>query len=141
MLDFPTPKNKVAQIVWNHYLNIGKVRLSPPEESGKIEVVKYVKEQGKYGAVSMRKVVEEVTAPEKKYITCDFGKLIYKQDSGFLSKLENLSAKEKSVILDLPWPLTPAYYEADETMERIIKKLFEGFSQRSTRFSFSHETD
>ena len=75
-LDFPTPKERVAEAVWKHYINIGKIRLDKSLNSGVIEKISYVKEQGKYGRTSMRRVVEKVEAPMKSYIACDFGKNI-----------------------------------------------------------------
>ena len=118
-IDYPMPKNKVAEIVWKHYIDIGKICL---EEPGTIhKEVSYVKEQDSYGHISMRRVVKEQDISDKKYVVVDFGKQIYQDLAAFEKSLEGLDKKDKDYILDLPWPLTPVYHESDERMNRILR--------------------
>ena len=125
-LSFPTPKKRVAEAVWKHYLETGKVRLQPPDKgTNTIRKVTYVKEQNAYGRVSMRQVVEEIPAEYREYIACDFGKKLYRDRENFLKELEGLPEKEKLYILDLPWPLQTVYHEADERMVHIMKYMEE----------------
>ena len=58
-LDYPIPREKAAKIVWQHFVDQGIILLEKPPESGVMESVTYIKEQGKYGRITMRKVVEE----------------------------------------------------------------------------------
>lgn len=121
-LSFPTPKDRVAQAVWKHYLEMGKICLEQPAQDV-IRKVTYVKEQNAYGKVSMRQVVEEVPVAHREYIACDFGKQLYQDREAFLRRLEALTEKERQYILDLPWPLQTVYHEADEQMRAILSKL------------------
>ena len=121
MLSFPTKKELVAEMVWKHYLDTGKIRLSAPE-NGTVKKVRYVKDEGPYGRTSLRQVIEEVPAPEVEYVAVDFGRQIYKDKAAFLKKLEGLSDKDKEYIMDLPWPLEIVWHVKDERMERILAK-------------------
>ena len=118
-LSFPTKKELVAEMVWKHYLETGKLRLTPPE-NGTIKKVRYVKDEGPYGKTSLRQVVEEVPAPEAEYVAVDFGRQIYKDKAAFLKKLEGLSDNDKEYIMGLPWPLEIVWHVKDERMQRII---------------------
>ena len=122
-LSFPTPKSRVAQAVWDYYLETGKICLEQPARADVIRKVTYVKEQNAYGKVSMRQVVEEVPVEHREYLACDFGKQIYRDRESFQHKLGALTAREKEYILDLPWPLKTVYHEADERMKGIMRKL------------------
>ena len=120
-LSFPTKKELVAEMVWKHYLETGKIHLSAPE-NGTVKKVHYVKDEGPYGRTSLRQVIEEVPAPEAEYVAVDFGRQIYKDKAAFLKKLEGLSDKDKEYIMDLPWPLGIVWHVKDERMERILAK-------------------
>ena len=120
-LTFPTKKELVAEMVWKHYLETGKIRLSAPE-NGTIKKVRYVKDEGPYGKTSLRQVVEEVPAPEAEYVAVDFGRQIYKDKAAFLKKLEHLPETDREYILDLPWPLEIVWHVKDIRMERILAK-------------------
>lgn len=122
-LSFPAPGSSVAATVWKHYLETGKIRLEPPDETGVLRRVTYVKEQNAYGRISMRQVTEEVQPACSRYLRCDFGKQLYQDREGFLEKLAVLDARDRQYILDLPWPLAPVYHQADERMLRIFRRL------------------
>ena len=76
-LDYPTPKEKVAEIVFQYYIDTGKVCLAEPREE--VEKTSFVKDQGAYGRTSMRKVVEKVAVKVEDYVPCDFGKQMYQK--------------------------------------------------------------
>ena len=118
-LSFPTKKELVAEMVWKHYLETGKIRLTPPE-NGTIKKVRYVKDEGPYGKTSLRQVVEEIPAPSAEYVAITFGQQIYKDKSAFIQKQEALSTEDREYILDLPWPLEVVWHVKDEQMQRII---------------------
>jgi hypothetical protein len=117
-LTFPTKKELVAEMVWKHYLDTGRIRLLAPEK-GTVRKVRYVKDEGPYGKTSLRQVVEEVPAPEAEYVAVDFGKQIYRDRAAFLQKLDALSEEDRQYVLDLPWPLVAVWHVKDERMERI----------------------
>lgn len=100
-LDFPTPKTKVAEIVFQHYIDKGKITLTKPE--GAIKSVTYVKEQGEFGRVSMRQVVKTIETNPEDYVLCDFGKQMYKV--GKINNPDSLTERAKRHLEALPWPL------------------------------------
>jgi len=120
-LDYPLPKDKIASIIWEHFLNIGKISLKEP--NGLTEKVSFIKEQDAYGKTSFRKVVEPVDNSNKKYIQVNYGRLLYKKDPEFLARLNELSLEDREYIELIPWPLTPVYHQLDERMERMHKIL------------------
>ena len=120
-LDYPVSKEKIVGYMWEHYLNIGKICLEEPKASHK--KASFVKEQDSFGRISFRRVTEDVDNSNKKYVECDFGKLLYKRDESFMIKLAKLNPDDKEYIELMPWPLTPVYHEMDERMTNIIKVL------------------
>ena len=116
-LDYPISKEKIAGYMWEHFLNIGKICLEEPQPSH--EKVSFVKEQDSFGRISFRRVTEQIDNSQTKYVQCDFGKLLYKHDEAFISKLEKLNPGDKEYIELMPWPLTPVYHQMDERMNRI----------------------
>ncbi|MBR1860338.1 MAG: hypothetical protein IJ796_00545 [Lachnospiraceae bacterium] len=122
-LDFPIPVSKVSEAVWKHFIETGIIRLSEPDEEAFTEKVSFVKEQDSFGRTSFRRVTEKIKNPETTYFPCDFGKMLYKDKTGFEKKLEVLSTRDKDYILGLPWPLQTVWHIADERMTRILSKL------------------
>ena len=116
-LDYPISKEKIAGYMWEHFLNIGKICLEEPQPSH--EKVSFVKEQDSFGRISFRRVTENIDNSYKKYVQCDFGRLLYKRDEVFIKQLEKLNPGDKEYIEFMPWPLTPVYHELDERMTRI----------------------
>ncbi len=122
-IDYPMTEEKIAEIVWQHYVDMGKICLGKPEETDYIVKVTYEKVQGKYGRMSMKKVVTRIPVEKKEYVECDFGKRMYKDKTRFLADLEVLDGKDREYILGLSWPLKTVYHEADERMRRIRRLL------------------
>ncbi len=121
-LPFPTKKELVAEMVWKHYLKIGRIRLSPPEK-GMIRKVSYVRDEGAYGRTSLRQVVEEVPAPGEEYVKCSFGRELYQHREAFMKRLTGLTDKDRDYILSLPWPLEDVWHVLDERMKRIRQQM------------------
>lgn len=57
MLDFPTPFERVQQVVWKHLLDTGAITLGEPSEGMGREEYTYVTDYDEYGRKSFRKVI------------------------------------------------------------------------------------
>lgn len=121
-LQFPTKKELVTEMVWKHYLDTGRIRLEEPTDKPRRKVT-YVREQGLYGRISMRQVVEEIPATGDAYAECHFGREIYKDKDGFFRRLEGLPEEDLEYVRDLPWPMEPVWHVKDERLERILQAL------------------
>lgn len=122
---FPTPKERVAKIVWEHYLQTGKILLEEPKAGKVVQKVSYVKDYGAYGKVSMRQVTEEVPLPQEEYFPCDYGIRLYQNREKLMEEMGVLSERERQYLLDLPWPLAVVWHVADDRMREIQRKLRE----------------
>lgn len=108
-LDFHTPKATIAQIVFKHYVDNGKVSLIEPTSEHK--KVSFIQEQDSYGRLSMRRVVEESKINPSDYIHCDFGRQLYKyKDIKFNNDYPD---RIKDHIRQLPWPLEDVWIRKD----------------------------
>ncbi len=139
-LDFPTPEERIREIVWKHYLENKTVCMQDPKEAslgGKYTIEKVY---DNYGRPSFKQVRvdadEEVPSfkqaggkadeETKDYVECDFGKRLYKNKDDFIKSLSVLDEEEKDYILGLPWPLTNVWHVKNEHFERIMNKLSGG---------------
>lgn len=122
-LNYPTTKEHIGKVVWQHYIERGIILLEEPSKEPVIEKVSYVKEYGKYGSVHFRQKKEMIDNPVKNYLPCDFGKMHYQEENTFFQNLDLLWKSDREYILGLPWPLTRVYHVADERMQRIFEKL------------------
>ena len=136
-LDFPTPEERIREIVWKHYIDNKTICLQDPKETSSVENYTIKKVYDSYGRPSFKKVSvkadEEapgskqvkVEADEeaKEYVECDFGKRLYQNKDEFLKSLSVLDEEEKDYILGLPWPLTNVWHVKNEHFARIISKL------------------
>ncbi|SER90385.1 hypothetical protein [Lachnobacterium bovis] len=126
-LDFPTPEDVIREISWEYLVSEKIILLEDPKKETPKKKYKYVKEYGKYGKTSLKRVLidDEEEIDKESYIPIKFGILLYKDKDLFLKKLEKLNEKDKDFILGLPWPVKIVYYKEDERIKRIIKKLGE----------------
>lgn len=150
-LDFPTPEERIREIVWKHYLENKTVCLENPKETLSVENYTIKKVYDSYGRPSFKKVSVKADeeAPSSKqvkvetdeeasgykqigvkldeeareYVECDFGKRLYKNKDDFMKSLSVLDEEEKDYILGLPWPLTKVWHVKNEHFARIISKL------------------
>lgn len=118
-LNYPLSKEKIAGIMWEHFINTGKISLEKPQET--YEKVSFVKEQDSFGKVSFRRVSEMLDNSNRKYCLCDYGRLLYKRTPEFVAWLERLDEKDREYIELMPWPLTEVYHELDDRMKRLQK--------------------
>lgn len=130
-LDYPTPKPKIQEIVWEHMLNTGIISFDDPKSKERSERISYVEEYGKYGTKHFKRVSEKIDVAYNEYCLCDFGKQIYQNKEAFETKLEGLSAKDKEYIFGIPWPLQNVYCLMDERMKRIVEHINAGTKARS----------
>jgi hypothetical protein len=117
-INYPISKERIAQYMWEHYLNIGKISLEEPQPVH--EKASFVKEQDEFGRISFRRVTETVDNSNKEYVQCDFGKELYKNTDEFKNFLDRLETGDREYIMLMPWPLTPVYHDLDERMKRIV---------------------
>lgn len=119
-LNYPVSKKKIAEVMWEHFLNTGKISLEEPKSVH--EKVSFVKEQDEFGRISFRRVSEQIDNSKRKYVKCDYGIRLYKNTDEFKSWLESLGINDSEYIKLMPWPLTPVYHELDDRMKRIESK-------------------
>ena len=123
-LDFPTPKEKIRDMVWKHYIECGIIKLEDPGNSSSNKRVTYEKVQDNLGRTSFKQVVIEEDE-SKEYVAIDFGKRLYKDKEAFLKELDILNPGDRQYILDLPWPISTVWHEKNERIERILSQIGE----------------
>lgn len=122
-LDYPLPRQTVAQKVWEYYLEIGKICLEKTQTESFVEKKRYVKVENAAGRPSYCQVTERIPTRQREYIACDFGRRKYQDPEGFALWLQKLEPSDREYVEDLPWPLTVVYHEADERMKRIASRM------------------
>lgn len=122
-LSFPLSKEKVAEIVWKHYIDTGVICLEKPDENATKRRVSYIKEYDKYGKSSFRQVVEETPGDICAYVECDFGLRKYQNPDEYDKWLNNLSIKDRDYIEGLPWPVGKVYHVANDRMKSIKNNI------------------
>ena len=150
-LDFPTPEERIREIVWKHYIDNKTICLQDPKETSSVENYTIKKVYDSYGRPSFKKVSVKADEEEpgskqvsikadeeepgskqvkveadeeaKEYVECDFGKRLYQNKDEFLKSLSVLDEEEKDYILGLPWPLTKVWHVKNEKFAKIITKL------------------
>ena len=150
-LDFPTPEERIREIVWKHYIDNKTICLENPKEALSVENYTIEKVYDSYGRPSFKKVSVKADeeAPSSKqvkvetdeeasgykqigvkldeeareYVECDFGKRLYRNKDDFMKSLSVLDEEEKDYILGLPWPLTNVWHVKNEHFARIISKF------------------
>lgn len=128
-LAFPTPREIVRREVWETLVKNGVIRCTSPTGKTVLKQERFVREYGKYGKATFRKVVETVEVEEapEDYVACDFGKYSEEELTERLARA-GISGRDRDYILGLPWEKTTVYHRRDERMNRIEKKLREAES-------------
>lgn len=122
-LDFPTPHEMVRQTVWEELTQNGTILLTEPTGKQHQEHVRFVREYGRYGKATFRRVTERkdtVILPED-YLSCDFG-LFSEEERLRRMKRAGFSSGEIEYVEGLPWIRQIVYHKRDERMERITEK-------------------
>ena len=120
-LDFPTPFEKVQEIVWQNYLDTKVILLNEPEKEDSADRITYEKVQDEYGRTSFKQVVIPGNQELPEYVRCDFGKRKYQDSAKFEAWLATLAEDDRDYIEGLPWPLKAVWHVKNERMERIVK--------------------
>lgn len=150
MLDYPTPEDRVKKTVWEHFIDTGKILLKKPGTGLMQEKVSYVKETGKYGRSTFRRIVtkeeqaveysemswndylkyycEKKTSisndkPVKTYVCCSFGEIKKQNPENFQKMLDLLTSKEREFMIGLLWEQEMVYYLLDARMTDIMSTL------------------
>ncbi len=118
-LAFPTPFEKVREIVWQHYLDTKVILLEEPEKDVSTDRVSYEKVQDEYGRTSFKQVVIPGNKAVPEYVKCDFGKRKYQDPDKFAKWLATLSKDDRDYIEGLPWPLQPVWHIKNERMKML----------------------
>ena len=123
-LDFPVSVDEIASLVWREYID-SKVICDNKDDIDKDYVVKtgYVRDYNKYGKTSLRKVTKRVDTVPKDYISCDFGKMIYKDKASFRKKLDELSQASRDMIEYLPWPCHTVYVDSESRLGQAVSEF------------------
>lgn len=122
-LDFPTPEERIREIVWKHYIDNKTICLENPKEALSVENYTIKKVYDSYGRPSFKQVRVNADEETKDYVECDFGQRLYKNKDDFMKSLSVLDEEEKDYILGLPWPLTKVWHVKNEKFAKIITKL------------------
>lgn len=125
-LDFPMGLDDIGHVVWKEYIDTKQICIHE-EDINRDYIVKtsYVKDYNKYGKTSLRKVIKKEKVENKTYISCDFGRLIYKDKEGFNKRLNKLEAEDMAMIENLPWPLEKVYVDSDTALGKAVKAFYE----------------
>ena len=139
-LDYPMSFERAARAVTDYFLEQGILRREPPEDTERKETYTYVQEQGKFGKISYRKVLqskeeenppkswkreaaEDFLAKKKEadrevYVPCDFGL----PENGI--QLSVLNERQREFLSGICWERRQMYYRLDSRMEEIVRKLW-----------------
>lgn len=123
MLDYPTPYNRIQQIVWDYMVQKGDILLENPVDK-KQESYEYVREYDEFGHASFRRVKKQCDEKDiSDYIVCDFGKLKYQNENAFNDALAKLDSLDKEYIEGIPWPLQTVWCKKTDRINRIYKTI------------------
>ncbi len=116
-LDFPASTEDIADYVWKTYVEMRVICLDRPDIGENfIEKTEYVTDYSKYGKTSLRKITTKVETASKSYIECDIGKQKYKDKTAYESRLLRMTDSSRSMIEDLPWPLTKVHVDSESRL-------------------------
>ena len=146
--DYPVSVEKIAETVWEYYIETGVIRLRPPGGRDEAKVgsddpehrvlgrsgegedrrYEYVMDIGKFGRRSFRRVETGTeNKPETEaYIPCAFGVTKAHDPALYRKQLEALDSRKRDYIDGLPWP--------DQTVWHIdnllIREIFSILSEK-----------
>ena len=122
--DYPVSVEKIAETVWECYIETGVIRLSLSEEED--AHYDYVMDIGKYGKRSFRRVESDrkSNAAVSTYIPCAFGVVKHQDSTTYQKILKALDSRKRDYIDGLPWP-PQIVYHADNQMMREIRSILQ----------------
>ena len=127
--DYPVPEKKIAETVWEYYIETGIILLTDgaSDPAGKPVIqsdgYEYVMDIGRFGKRSFRQV--KVPKPDidiEKYVPLDIG--IYKaREPGLYEKLlAALDSRQRDYISGLPWPDERVYHIRSLRINEILER-------------------
>lgn len=143
-IEFHGDIQKIQKVVWDYYLQSGKILLEEPGSFEKREKITYIKETGKYGRRTFRKVVEKIDNSEnhflqksfedfllensdcdrEAYAQCEFGKIKKETSELYEKMLGFLTERDREFMMGLLWEEKDVvYYKLDSRMIQILKEL------------------
>ena len=124
-LDFPMPYAKVQQAVWNKYGTTSFRRIKVTADAGKV-----INWKTKTFQISEKDAIEAYVEDRflkngeaSAYMSCDFGRMQYKDAKQYENILQILEPKQREYIEGLPWELSRCYHKLDKRMEEILLRL------------------
>ena len=118
--DYPVSVEKIAETVWEFYLETGVIRLTPPGEDDEPRY-DYVMDIGKYGKRSFRRV--EANDPIKdasNYISLNIGIIKAHDQTRYQKLLDALDSRKHDYIEGLPWPDQKVWHIDNLAIREII---------------------
>lgn len=127
--DYPVSVEKIAETVWEYYIEAGMIRLTPPGEDDEPRY-DYVMDIGKYGKRSFRRVEvknelnagdtirlstdgplrETNVGAQPGYIQLDIGIIKMHDTSRYEKLLDALDSRKRDYIDGLPWPNSTVWH-------------------------------
>ncbi|MBO4395461.1 MAG: hypothetical protein J5819_03845 [Eubacterium sp.] len=120
--DYPVSVEKIAETVWEHYVEKGVLRMERPEDvsAGNIKT-EFVMDIGKYGRRSFRQV-EVISAADdnREYAAVDIGIWKRHEPKKYQDYLNRLDSRKRDYIDGLPWPDARVYHELNLQFREIL---------------------
>ena len=130
-LDFPMSVEDIAKFVWKVYVDNKTVCLSEEDiQADYIIKTDYVKDYNKYGKTSLRRVTKKVGVEPRSYVSCNYGKIKYKDEDGFNRCLNDISDRSSQMIEHLPWPLETVYVDRNSKLGEAVIEFNYRFNNR-----------
>ncbi len=115
--DYPVSLEKIAETVWEFYIETGMIRLNPPDKANEPRY-DYVMDIGKYGKRSFRRVeidtgialTENNTNRTASYVKLDIGIIKAHEPALYQKMLTALDSRKRDYIDGLPWPDKTVYH-------------------------------
>lgn len=122
--DYPVPIEKIAETVWDYYLEEGII-LNDLDDISK-EKTEYVMDIGKFGKRSFRQVKRKEESDRvdiNNYIACDFGIWKRHDEKRYADALALLDSRKRDYVDGLPWPDRRVYHILNVQMREISEIL------------------
>lgn len=104
--DYPVSVERIAETVWEFYLETGVIRLTHPGEDDGPRY-DYVMDIGKYGKRSFRRVETDNSNKQteaERYIPIDIGIIKVNNPAKYQQMIDALDSRKRDYIEGLPWP-------------------------------------
>ena len=120
--DYPVSVEKIAETVWEYYLETSVIRLTPTGEDDEPRY-DYVMDVGKYGKRSFRRIEVNDSNRQTKmetYIPLDIGIIKSRNPEKYQQLLDTLDSRKRDYIEGLPWPDQTVWHIDNLAIREII---------------------